>query len=424
MRPLLFLVFHNFFLIIHCFSAINDQSKHYGPQLYCVTQATQSLIAWNDFLRNDLEALHQDGWAIYSLGIDEQNEFAIHVGKRSLGSYFIRTGKMDNGIQLLVSAAQYFEKAGNYEVLTETLNEIGNGFVYKNESNQAIVYFLRSLKMGKKSEDPTSSFLAEINLAQAYLQLKEYEKANAILQHYKKQALHYKKFEAVSSAYALLGTIAQMNNLNLAKEYFLKSANFGFKSKANGLVGQAYTNYAIALFLENDITQAKTYFFKALKFRLKTKNSKSIAEAYFNLGDYFNQTNQLKIAISYYQKSLTVGIENNLFQDQIDALNSLNECYRVLNDTPNQLKTMSQIVDCQQQKLNLSKQFILQDVELENIMLEDKLKKEASYKIKSLKRNIQDKNKLIFIFSLIYGFLFIGSIVFMAKQSIQASRKN
>jgi tetratricopeptide (TPR) repeat protein len=427
MRPpvLLFLLLTSIFSYVTCLSAEKETLNIKNPQLNCVTQATQSLIAWNEFLRNDLEALHQDGWYIYSLGMQEHNEFVIHVGKRSLGSYFIRSGKIDNGILLLKAAANYFERAGNYEVLTETFNEIGNGYVYKSEPINAISFFMRSLKTGKKSDDPTSVFLAEINLAQAYLQMKQFDKAQAILQNYKTQALHFKKFEAVSSAYALLGTIAQANQkMALAKEFFLKSAKFGFRSNSNSLIGQAYTNFAIALFLENKIDLAKSYFEKALFYRLKTNNGRSIAESYFNLGDYYSQTANQYLAINYFKKSLNIAKKNELFQDQIDALLALKECYIILNDQPNQLLIMNQLVECQQQKLNYSVQLMNQDNAVEQLVYEDKINYQAFMKIKQLNRYISEKNNLIFIFSLLLGVFFIGSIILMATQSIQTSRDN
>ncbi len=105
MRILQFINLFSLFIVFTGFSNEHPISRKSKVQLYCVTQATQSLDKWNDYLRNDLEALHQDGWAIYVLGLDNKNELAEHVGKRSLGSYNIRTGRIENGIQLLKDAA-------------------------------------------------------------------------------------------------------------------------------------------------------------------------------------------------------------------------------------------------------------------------------------------------------------------------------
>lgn len=425
MRSYFYLILFTLFSFTTCYSSGNKPSEKKTAQLLCVTQATQALSNWNDYLRNDLAALHQDGWAIYSFGLDQKNAFAIHVGKRSLGSYFIRSGKIENGIQLLKDAARYFHRAGNYDVLTETLNEIGNGYVYLSESGKAIPFYLKSLKVGEKSNDPTSSFLAEINLAQAYIQLKEYDKANALLLDYKNKALQYNKFEAVSSAYALLGSLAQLQEkVPLAKEFYLKSASFGFRSKANGLIGQAYTNYAIALFLESNFNLAKIYFERALKFRLKTKNSRSIAESYYNLGDFYTQLEQFSEAISFFEKSYKIALVNELFQDQIDALNAINELYKQINNTQKQLETVQLLVKCQEEKLNKKIIITLQDAEMEQILIEDKFQQQIQISTNRLHSQIAEKNELINLFFMIFGCFFFGVIIFITNQSIQASRKN
>jgi hypothetical protein len=85
---------------------------------------------------------------------------------------------------------------------------------------------------------------------------------------------------------------------------------------------------------------------------------------------------------------------------------------------------MNQLVECQQQKLNYSVQLMNQDNAVEQLVYEDKINYQAFMKIKQLNRYISEKNNLIFIFSLLLGVLFIGSIILMATQSIQTSRNN
>ena len=65
-----------------------------------------------------------------------------------------------------------------------------------------------------------------------------------------------------------------------------------------------------------------------------------------------------------------------------------------------------------------------QDNAVEQLVYEDKINYQAFMKIKQLNRYISEKNNLIFIFSLLLGVFFIGSIILMATQSIQTSRDN
>jgi len=310
--------------------------------------ATQSLENWNYYLRNDLDSLKSDAVQIMMLGYDGKNDFAINIGKRSLGSYLIRTGQQIKGIEYLKAANSYFEKRENFVIQTEILNEIGNGYLNNGKPIEAEKYYLKSLKCGKNSPDPTSAFLAEVNLAQAYINIGNNDKAEAILQHYKTESLKRNKFEAVSSAYALLGTIAEnKKNVPLAKEYYRKSADFGFKSKATSLIAQAYNNMAIVFFQENDLERSLEYFQKALDLRLQTKNSKSISESYYNLGDYYNLCKIYDKAIEYFLICKDYSKNKKLVKEELDAILAISEVYKTQNKWEQAYQEMTKVVDLQ-----------------------------------------------------------------------------
>jgi tetratricopeptide (TPR) repeat protein len=265
-----------------------------------------------------------DGLHIYRLGVKGGNPFAMHVGKRSLGSYLIRTGNQEKGIEYLKAANFYFAKKENYILQTETLNEIGNGYLYFSKPRVAEKYYLKSLKCGKKSPDPTSAFLAEVNLAQAYIDMGNTTKATAILNHYKNQAKKMKKLESVSNAYALLGAIQSgKGKFSLSKELFRKSAYYGFASNAIAQIAHAYTNMAIVYFQEGNQKEALNYFNKSLEIRLKTKNVRSISESYFNLGEYYSGIGDVQTAALYYEKCQAYCKENNLLKEEMEVLLSL-----------------------------------------------------------------------------------------------------
>ena len=283
-----------------------------------------SLENWNLYMRNDLDSLKLDGLHIYRLGVKGGNPFAIHVGKRSLGSYLIRTGNQEKGIEYLKAANFYFNKKENYILQTETLNEIGNGYLYFSKPRVAEKYYLKSLKCGKKSPDPTSAFLAEVNLAQAYIDMGNTTKAIAILNHYKNQAKKMKKLESVSNAYALLGAIQSgKGKFSLSKELFRKSAYYGFASNAIAQIAHAYTNMAIVYFQEGNQKEALNYFNKSLEIRMKTKNVRSISESYFNLGEYYSGIGDVQTAALYYKKCKAYCEENNLLKEEMEVLLSL-----------------------------------------------------------------------------------------------------
>ena len=293
-------------------------------------RALESLDNWNYFMRNNLDSLKIDALEILFLGLENKNNFAINVGKRSLGSYLIRTGETDKGLRYLTSSNSYFEEREDYLLQTEVLNELGNGYLYAGKPVMAEKYFLKSLKCGKNSPDPTSSFLAEANLAQAYINLQNYDKAEAYLQHYKVECLKIGKLESVANAYASLGQIALIRKKHaLAKEYFRKSAGFGLKSKSKALVAHAYNNMAIAYFEEHKTDSSLALFQKALELRLKTKNAKSICESYYNIGGLYVELKHFDKALDYYTLCENHSKSNNLLKEEMDVNLAISDMYKL-----------------------------------------------------------------------------------------------
>ncbi len=293
-------------------------------------RAIESLDNWNYFMRNNLDSLKIDAFEILFIGLENNNNFAINVGKRSLGSYLIRTGDTEKGINYLKSSNSYFEEREDFLIQTEILNELGNGYLYAGKPVQAEKYFLKSLKCGKNSPDPTSAFLAEANLAQAYINLQNYSKAEAYLQHYKKQCIKLGKLESVANAYAYLGQIALIQKKHeLAKEYFQKSARYGFKSKSKALIAHAYNNMAIAFFEESKMDSSLAYFHNALELRLKTKNAKSISESYYNIAGLYVEMKQYDKALSYYQLCEQYSKSKKLLKEEMDVNLAISDMFKL-----------------------------------------------------------------------------------------------
>jgi tetratricopeptide (TPR) repeat protein len=376
-----------------------------NAQVKIQAAAQISLENWNLYMRNDLDSLKLDGLHIYRLGVKGGNPFAIHVGKRSLGSYLIRTGNQEKGIEYLKAANFYFNKKENYILQTETLNEIGNGYLYFSKPHVAEKYYLKSLKCGKKSPDPTSAFLAEVNLAQAYIDMGNTTKATAILNHYKNQAKKMKKLESVSNAYALLGAIQSgKGKFSLSKELFRKSAYYGFASNAIAQIAHAYTNMAIVYFQEGNQKEALNYFNKSLEIRLKTKNVRSISESYFNLGEYYSGIGDVQTAALYYEKCKAYCEENNLLKEEMEVLLSLINIDKMAKNFEIAVQKMEGYIALQKKyysevsELNTRDRDIIEIVE--SLEREEYDKKEAQKLEESIAAQIFQKYVLYAIFSL------------------------
>jgi tetratricopeptide (TPR) repeat protein len=280
----------------------------------------RSVQNWNTYMRGDLESLKEDALETIRRGLEEKNEYAIAVGKRSLGTYLSRVGHTEKSFRYLEDAATWFSKEGDKQLEAETLNELGNAYQLSGRLLQAKKAYLYSIKAGKGSSDPTAAFLAEINLAQAYLEMKDTNAASALVHHYKRRSAFFQKWEAVANAYAVLASIAQgQGNNDLSVEFFEKSAYFGLRSNAPLIRGQALNNLAIVRFADGDNGNAERLFLEAWRLRMKSGLATSISESMFNLALFYEEIGANQNAIKWYKKQLDFTQEKQLIDEFREA---------------------------------------------------------------------------------------------------------
>ena len=338
----------------------------------------RALLNWNELMRTDLLALRADAIRTLTRGVEEKNDFAIHVGKRSLASYLARNQADPDAIVLLQEAAHYFVRIGDEVLATETYNELGNAHLLLGNTASAIQAFLSSLDHGKSSNDPTSSFLAEVNLAQAYLMEGDTLKACGLLDDYKRRSLQWKKFEAVANAYVILGQIAQAQGKKaLSDEYFEKSARYGLRSKARQIRAQALTNLAIVAFNENRKERARTLFVEAFNLYAKVGSIVRIAESMNNLGVFYLETNQFANSMKWYTKSLRYCAQRLMVEQMNDANTGMVQAYERRKDLSGALEQMKKFVPLkdsvarEREALYMEEQELMRNVGIYKIIKDD-----------------------------------------------------
>ncbi|MBI1836804.1 MAG: tetratricopeptide repeat protein [Flavobacteriia bacterium] len=390
-------------------------------------KAKISLLLWEEYLGNNLDSLNILGNLLLKDAYEKENLFAIAVGKRTLGSYLIRNGKAEKGIRNLKEARFYFEKIGDYLLLTETLSEIGNAYNLKGEPKNALLWYEKSLQAGKQSPDPTSKFLAEINIAKAYTDLNELSKAEKIIYHYIAQAKKYKKIISEANAWTRLGIIYQIKEDNLkAKKYFEKSKNLNLKADSKIQASHGYNNIAIVCFTDGDMEGAKLNFDKALKLRIQCNNWKAIAESYFNLGELYLELKDYKKALFYYNESLKIASKKHLIVEKMDALNAIILVYKSKKNFLKAFQLMEEYSKLKSYLMEKDKEETIKSAEMDLLLFEkehqfaqDKREMEMFEKMKKQRTNMN---------LLIGGFITILSVfllfLFFNKKYSQTTKES
>ncbi|MES2800098.1 MAG: tetratricopeptide repeat protein [Bacteroidota bacterium] len=304
---------------------------------------------WDKMHQSNIDTLRQVAIELIVLGNEANNLPAIAIGKRALGSSLIRSGEPEKGLTYLKDALSFFRKTGDKTIETEILSEIGNGYLNSGQPIKAENFYLQSLKAGQESDDKTAKFMAEINLAQAYIQMKSFKKASAYLLHYKGECLKLGRLESVGSAYSLLGRIAEEEGkIPLATEYYQKSVDFGKRSKSKNQMAHALNNLAIVYFRENKSDSSLILFQQALKLRQEVGNARFIAESFFNIGGLYHELKEYSKALEYYQISLDFAKQKNLKREEMDAMMAMIEVHKATGDNNKVVPLYEQYIKLQE----------------------------------------------------------------------------
>ena len=341
-------------------------------------KAEIGLELWNKYLRSYQDSVKITAVELLMVAAEKEDKFARAVGTRMLGSYLFRSGKLDQGLEYLVSSIDYFEKNEDYVTSSEIYNEIGHVLLLKGEYDEAIQTYKKSLKFGKKSIDPSAEYNGEIGLGKAYISMGDTSIGLNFIHNYKQLAIEQHKYEAASDALAYLGMIeSDRGNSELSNQYYYRSLTFSRKSKSKIHISHGYNNLGIVKFFAGEMDTAQYYLEESMKIRLELNNQKAIIEGYHNLGFFFCEKGETDKGIMLLNKGRELAIKNEFIADEVELIQELIDVYSKLgnSDIISVLKTEQ---DKLKKTLNSQKGFddkIIQSIDLNFEGKIDKVKK-------------------------------------------------
>src|SRR5690606_7533458 len=149
-------------------------------------------------------------------------------------------------------------------------------------------------------------------------------------EHYRDWVLEMGSMKDVSNAYAVLGKIALAEGKNdEAISYFEQCYDFAQRANARSQQGHAYTNIAIATYLQGEPEASIPLFEKALELRLKVNNTALVCDAYLNLGGIHFELGNYDLAEGYYQRGLQEARKNEKYSSELELLDAVKEVYQI-----------------------------------------------------------------------------------------------
>jgi tetratricopeptide (TPR) repeat protein len=293
--------------------------KHYLFDKNTHSKSNKALVLWEHYISNSIDSLRILGTNLYRVSEIEKSNYGKAIAQRLLGCYDVRTGKIDRGIRLLKASENYFLAKNDFEMICESMNEIGIAYFLKGDLETAESFFKASLKYGEESPVESNSYLAEVNLAKVYFEKNEVAKAEFLLNHYISKTIQENKFESASNAYSLLGEIAlNLNRLKTAQRYFDKQLFYAKKSGNSTYISRALNNQAISAYYKNQSVKAISLFNEVLKRRKQEHFPFNTYDAYFNLARFY-YPDQLDFSLKYIDSCFKIAKNHSLKKQELEV---------------------------------------------------------------------------------------------------------
>lgn len=319
------------------------------------------------YLDESPDSIYNIGSFLFRKGFEKENLNEINYGKLIISSYYYEHGKSEVSIQNLRDCILFYERKHDLEKLADAQNMMGLALMYQLKNKEAISWFLKSLKNAQNLPEDNESYMAQINMVEAFYRLEQYDSAEKELEAFIAKVQKRNLNKGLRKAYQLKAKICfATDRIEEGVQFSEKSLALAYQNGDKLGLSFAKNDMAIAYFQKGDENAARLAFEQSLNLRKELGNFPIICESYFNLGEFYYFKEMYPKAIQYYDSSYNLGLKNNLLNEQVDALERIGECYSKLNQTEKAYQFMAQFA--------LSQRKLISQIKKDDTQIEDDLK--------------------------------------------------
>jgi len=239
----------------------------------------------------------------------------------------------DSAIILAEQQLQLAQKTNQKKYEGIAYKTIGTAFLNKDNSQKALDYLLRALKVNEEINDKQGIGSCSNNIGAVYQYQSNYTKA---LEYYLKSlkiAEERKDKQSIGACYSNIGLVySNQHDYKNALDFHLKSLKIRKELNDKQGIGTCYSNIGIIYISKQDFTKALEYHLKALKISEEMGDKNGIATSYVNIGDIYMCQSDYPKALEYDLKSLRIRKETDDKQGTGFCYNTLAELYNKLED--------------------------------------------------------------------------------------------
>jgi tetratricopeptide (TPR) repeat protein len=308
------------------------------------------------YLDESPDSIYNLGSRFIYVGIKKENSEFLNYGKLILAGYYNKKGKVKISQQNLEDCISHYKKKENFEFLADAYNLYGLSKIIEGVPSKSVNYFGKSLFYSNLLGEESEQYMAQINLAEAYIQLEKYEKAEIEIQSFLRKVTkrnlkrgERKGIEALAKLYFLTDRTKQGILL------YEKALKLAFEIGDKLGLSIAYTNSAIAYFEVGNLELTQRHFEKSLALRKEINNPALISEAYFNMGEFYFYNENYGKAKTFYAKGDSISSKHDLKQSRIDHLERIAACHEKSNNLKEAYSTAVLVSSLQKEQSTKSK---------------------------------------------------------------------
>ncbi len=295
-----------------------------------IEEKVKSMIGLQEYYSSEnIDSLKYFAEKLVIAGLTEKYYPAVEFGNWILCDYLISKGKFTQSIEIIHNLIPNASERKDNLMLSNFFRSLCYAYREQRDAKSALYWSKKALNIDLSNYNEKEKLSGILSYADALRISKRNDEAIVQINKYIRLAGKIKYYRGLAAAEALLGDVYKVSGKQeKAFLHFNKSSVYA--NKTNFLSSKSYciNNIAIMEFESGNVTNAKIHFEEALALRIKTGNMRPISESYYNLGDYYFYTEDNEKAIEYYKKSAEVCVQNNLYNEYVDALKSLVNVYR------------------------------------------------------------------------------------------------
>lgn len=224
-------------------------------------------------------------------------------------------------------------------------SQMGNIHVIRGAYSEALDYYQKALD--KLEKGGGKYFSTELNMAQAYSGINEYNKALSKLTSARD---HYKESENYRDLAIAENNIGEIYRTKIfdhqkAKQHFLMSSTANTKIDNKLGLAQNYHNLA-ALYLDlNQLDSAIEPALKSQELREQVGDSSKLVFSNYMLGSIYKSKEEYEKAIHYYQRSLSISKQNEILMGVFHNSLDLGQVYFMMGNETKSMEYLQQALE-------------------------------------------------------------------------------